>query len=274
MRGVELQSLKNPPICLFGILTSRIKVCAVLIVVIVALRFLMPTQGQVQTTYWIATYAASWSDPRVQISIPSSPPILHDTVSKAIGIWNQALLWFQSTYFSNSITYVFMANAEETGVTVQAVDDATLEKYCQFSSVSQHVGCAPLKLEHGDYGDMITSADIYLLASSASVTNQNLLFELVFSLGLVLGLAEYPSTCSFQDLMCGNNPSPVPSTLDLYAAHLLVEEKGTANVTLPANIPFQQAPIPVPEFHGNSVLLTFTFFSAFALLATRKKKRP
>jgi hypothetical protein len=95
------------------------------------------------------------------------------------------------------------------------------------------------------------------------------------ALGLMLTLIQYSNPCPFSDLMCGNGTMLYPSTLDLYAVHLLGTGKRVTTVTLPSSIPYQEAPIvPIPEFQGTFTLLAFlTMFSALTLLRTRRKGR-
>ena len=165
-----------------------------------------------------------------------------------------------------AVSYQFIASSNGGGVTIQAADLQTLQTYC--STQNTITGCTHLKWD-SDTGAII-AAQTYLLASEFSGSNPNHLYAVLYALGNVMALLGFPAPCPFQDLMCENTPSVYPSTLDLYAAHLLATGKLITKITLPSNIPYQQAPIvPVPEFNATSILLLV--LAATSALILRKR---
>jgi hypothetical protein len=75
--------------------------------------------------------------------------------------------------------------------------------------------------------------------------------------------------------MCEDSSVRYPSTLDLYAVHVLAESNPEKYVTLPANIPYQQSPIPVSEFQSTSTLIIFISVCSTVVLfrSSRRKHR-
>ena len=210
-----------------------------------------------------------WSNPRIQINIPSSPTVLADDLPQAMVIWNQAIKWFESTYYPMDESYYsFISSPNGAGTTFQAVNGQT------FCSTASNISVCALFTINSD-SRYITNAYVEILASELTTSNPAHLSLAVAALGTLIGLIQY-THCPFQDLMCSTLPSGYPSTLDLYAARILAKGNPATNVTLPTSIPYQQAPVvPVPEFHGTSLLISFiAIFSALILLRRSKTKFP
>jgi hypothetical protein len=188
-----------------------------------------------------------------------------------MAIWNHAIAWFQSTYYPLDETYYsFISSPNSTGVSIQAVDLQTLQSYC---STSGGITVCTRYTVNSDSG-YIVDAYVEILASDLTATNPTHMFVVVAALGTLIGLVEYPAPCPFQDLMCASNPTPYPSTLDLYAARLLAEGKRATTVSLPANIPYQPAPVlPVPEFQGVFPLLAFMAISSTLILLRSSRRK-
>jgi hypothetical protein len=250
-------------------LNRRIAAYVFFLALLIAVRFsIVPAQAQ--STYWIGTEGVLWSDPRIQINMPSSPSVLAEDLPQAMVIWNQAIKWFESTYYPlDESYYSFISSVNGAGVTIQAVDLQTLQSLCS-GSTSTTIACGHYMV-NSDSG-FIVSAYVEILASDLTATNPAHLLAVVIALGTLLGLIEYSTPCPFStDLMCGSSSILYPSTLDLYAVHLLANGKRATTVTLPGNIPYQQAPIvPTPEFNGTSILLLVLTASSTLILLRKK----
>jgi len=234
---------------------------------IIARFSIVPTQAQ--STYWITTDGVSWADPRIQITIALSPRVLQADLPEAMAIWNHATTWFESTFYpTDKKFYSFVSSPNSTTITIQAVDLQTLQSYC---STSGGISVCTRYTVNSANG-YVLNAHVEILANDLTTTNPTHLFLVVAALGTLVGLVEYPAPCPFQDLMCASNPTVYPSTLDLYAARLLAQGNRATTTTLPANIPYQQAPtLPVPEFQGASALLALIGVSS-TLILTRLAK--
>ena len=223
----------------------------------------MPVQAQ--TGYWIKTWAISWPDLRIQINILSSySPILRNDLSEAVGIWNNATAWFQSTYYSTELVktnFIFMRSPNDAGVGFTTVKDVTvLEHDCNGNATI--ISCT---IFNG------WEANVEILSSYVTATNPYLLGSMVSILGGLLGLVQFPDPCPFRDLMCTTQTTIYPSTLDLYAAKMMAESKAGQIVILPANIPYEQAPVtPIPEFKATVLLAVLVLFVTTILLKRRQ----
>jgi len=214
-----------------------------------------------------------WPDPRIQINIPSSPTVLADDLPQAMTIWNQAIKWFESTYYPTDENYYsLIVSTNGAGTTFQAVSSQTVQSYC---STSSNISVCTV-YEINPESKYITNSYVEVLASELTTSNPNHLSLVVAALGSLIGLVQYPEPCPFQDLMCATLSTVNPSTLDLYAARTLAKGNPATTVTLPASIPYQQAPIiPVPEFQGTFALMTcMTIFSILLLVRSSKPKFP
>lgn len=251
-------------------MNPRIRARVFFFALLIAVPFLMVT-AHAQTTYSITTQGISWPSSRIQINMPASPAVLQDDLPQAMAIWNHGITWFESTYYPlDESYYSFISSPNSTAVTIQAVNLQTLQSICSTSggiAVCTHFTVNPSS-------GYILDAHVDILASDLVATNPTHLFAVVAALGTLIGLVEYPAPCAFQDLMCASNPTPYPSTLDLYAARLLGEGNRATTVTLPANIPYQQAPVlPVPEFQGVFPLLAFIAVSSTLMLLRSNGRR-
>jgi hypothetical protein len=224
-----------------------------------------------QSTYSITTQGISWSDLRIQINIPATPAVLQGDLLQAIAIWNHEITWFESTYYPLEESYYsFISRPNSTAVSIQPVNLQTLQSIC--STSGGITVCTHFTVNLGS--GYILDAQVDILASDLVATNPTHLFAVVAALGTLIGLVEYPAPCAFQDLMCASNPTPYPSTLDLYAARVLAGHNRVTTVTLPANIPYQQAPVlPVPEFQGVFPLLAFIEVSSTLILLRSNARR-
>ena len=231
---------------------------------------------QAQSSYWIATEGVMWPDPRIQINIPSSPTILHDDLLQAMSVWNQALKWFESTYYPLDENYYrFIPSPNDAGVTVKAVDHIRCVS-SPSNSTFTNATVTPFSCTLYTYNwdnRYIASAYVQIFSSQLTAANPKHLVDVISTLGILLGLVEYSTPCPVaDDLMCEHGSSAYPSTLDLYALHLLSNGKPATNVTLPNDMPYQQASIPTPEFDGTAVLLLVLTGCSAIILARRKSR--
>jgi hypothetical protein len=172
---------------------------------------------------------------------------------QAIQIWNEAQEWLKESYYPTGKIYTLVAS--NTGpVTNQLAEVSELQALCD--NTSQLAGCTTLLWdENHDFH----SATIFLNSNGAFNV-----FVVLHEFGHVLGLPDYPNPCPLDDLMCfdsmlGTNPS----TLDLYAIHLLASGSQSAMVWLPTNIPYatwRRGAEPIPEFSSLSLMLILVTF--------------
>jgi hypothetical protein len=235
---------------------------------------LLSAPAAAQTTYWIGTEGLLWRDPRIQINMPSSQTVLGNDLAQAMTIWNGAIRWFESTYYPlNGGGYSFIPSPNGAGITIRAVDFQTLQSFCPHSTSSVR-SCTDFVYDRDSL--YIEEAYVEILASDLNASSTSHLYDVVFALGTLLGLIEYPAPCPLAtDLMCGNGSTLYPSTLDLYAVHLLAHYKPVTLAHLPGNIPYQQPPtVTTPEFQSAWPLLAFvTMLFALAMLRATRRKR-
>ena len=188
-----------------------------------------------------------WRGTGIRISIPSSPAILSQDLPVAMAIWNNAISWFETTFYPTDTSHFsFISNPNSTVVTFQAVDPQILQAYCPNAGVNV---CTRFSLN--TTMRYVVNASVEIRATDLTSSNPSLSL-VVAALGTLIGLVEYPAPCPFEDLMCADNLAIYPSTLDLYAARLLAQGQSDATVTLPGGVPFQQAPAPPITFSRTS----------------------
>lgn len=232
--------------------------------------------AQADQTYGIPLMGWSW-DPKVPIVvlIPSSPKYAHDYVADTLRIWNGAQQWFAMTYFPNNATFTFVEwrSGESWDVDVRFLPSHTAY-FASTPCPADSDTCA--SKEEVDF-DMAHPGYV------PSAKPNWMLHTSVHEFGHVLGL-DHTSTLS--DLMCGGSYSKLcldrfddttPSTLDLYAVHLLANPQGSFPnfqfVTLPGSIPYRvNTPTTVSEF-GNYVTV-FMLTIGFTAFLKRKIRAP
>ncbi len=160
---------------------------------------------------------------QVKIAVPATPKWAHDAVLDAMRIWNEGQLWFKEKYFKTGEVYTFIESA--SGIEVRFVyrDQSTT-------------------------GAVLETPKGRVISLRLTDSNNNTISDAVLAsctaheLGHILGLGH---TSVHLDLMGALVIPGTPSTLDLYAAHLLAGGfKERAMVTLPSNIPY----VAVPEY--------------------------
>ena len=202
----------------------------------------------------------------IPVTIPASPSWAHDQVAKALPIWSSAQQWFAATYFPGNAVFTFAEVPEQNATDLVHVSVSFVPSHSLYNihCPAESVGCA-----HNDkvYFDM------------ASMPQQWMLHSAVHEFGHILGLGH---TSTLNDLMCGDpykctypDNVVVPSTLDLYAVHLIAVEPVLdhvyGSVTLLSSIPYLvNPPITVPEF---SLSIGVTILSLLSCLVIVHFKR-
>jgi hypothetical protein len=240
--------------CLRDLSTNVIKLC---VIGLLAILCLTTPIVQAEFSYLIPTFGASWVTRMIDVSIPSQPAIAYGLVVRAVEIWNEAQLWFRSTYLHNGNVYTFVLGKQKPGVLVEFTDYWTVSNYCPSFPLGV-AGCT-----HVRWNDSwnITLALVYLDTNTLTQQGQlnDSIFLVLHEVGHALGLRDLPSSssspCPIQDLMCLYHADEYPSTLDLYALHELAGRNREADVLLPSNIPYSYY---VPPMSMNRPLSGFS----------------
>jgi hypothetical protein len=178
-----------------------------------------------------------YSELTIKIFIPSSPQWAYDVVLNATNAWNQAQLWYlQNTPSATAYTFV----ETNDGTATSAV---SFSMPAEFASIA--VGWTSYKFAAGSRTS-ITSTQTYLTprifndAGASNATARRYAFWLALhELGRILGLG---SVLDGKDIMEPRytpervSGTPMLSTLDLYAVHVLAEGQAPTFVTLPYGV--------------------------------------
>ena len=173
--------------------------------------------------------------PSLDVSVEVPRGWAADSVREAMQIWNQAQIWFARTYFPNGRVYTFTeANAHYVHV-----------RWAPYTPI---YGGEALYNCVGDNGMNCTVMIVLTYNNGTNLSSATILHVALHEFGHVLGLRHANPNIIPEDLMNPGwpaNPAMAPSTLDLYAVHLLASAIGTISrlgsgdiVTLPANIPY------------------------------------
>jgi len=195
----------------------------VLLLLALSARGMAPTvEVNAQAQY---TIPVNWqlAPGQVKIAVPATPKWAHDAVLDAMRIWNEGQLWFKEKYFKTGEVYTFSESV--SGIEVRFVyrDQSTT------GVVLESPRGRVISLRLTDLNNN-TISNVVLASCSAH------------ELGHILGLGH---TSVHLDLMGGLVAPGAPSTLDLYAVHLLAGGlKERVIVTLPSDIPY----VDLPEY--------------------------
>jgi hypothetical protein len=225
--------------------------------------------AQNATTYTIPLEDCYWHTLTVGVQVPTNPDWLREAVQYSITEWNTAQEWFASKYFPGSPTYHLTTTSPV--VTFQVVDPNQLSGNHPALAYPYCSGARLVKVR------IVVSSGLgnFVNLTLSSVIGQTVTHEVGHALGLGHPAIPY-------DLMCGEdcvNAPSIPSTLDLYALHLLASNSigSSLAVTLPSNIPYAIAfsNVPIAEFPTDSIVLICALLSVFAveMLRHREVKR-
>ena len=194
--------------------------------------------AQAKTAYSMPTFGASWASQTLVVNVPAQPTAARDIVARAVEIWNQAQLWFKTTYFPKGNAYTFLIGKHPANVLVDFSDYWSVSNYCPSIPLGVE-GCTTLRW---NLANNITQAIVFLDTKRLTQPNNDSIFLVLHEFGHALGLPDLPltptSTCQFQDLLCLYYLDQYPSTLDLYTLHELAGGNRQTIASLPSNIPY------------------------------------
>jgi hypothetical protein len=200
---------------------------------------LAPTvQAATQTQYTIPLGVSRWNQYEIAFKIQSTPKWAHDTVLVAMNLWNQAQEWFKQAYYPNGLVYHLSESQNSTNQV--AFENTYSPDYGGYAQGDRN-------------GRTTTRSEVVLVlvyASGREISPEVLLELAVHEFGHVLGLEH---TAVLSDIMCStklnqceNTDNVLPSTLDLYAVHIIAEGQLPTSITLPASITYMPAPVNLP----------------------------
>jgi len=197
-------------------------------------------------SYVIPLEGARWKSSAIAVHIYGGASWQQNQTYQAMQIWNQAQLWFTREYFQNSPVYVFTVGDSSAPVQVNLLNASTI------------VGSIQAWTEYHAQNGFMESASVKI---AARYSRNALLILSVHELGHVLGLSHV--SCCEKDLMnaypVANSASPFPTTLDLYAVHILASsDLVPSQVSLLRTIPYGTAPtseVGLPEFPDLLIVL-------------------
>ena len=182
---------------------------------------------------------------------------------QALQVWNQAQLWFARAYFPNSSVYMLEVGDSSAQVQVKLLASSTV--------VGSIQGWTDYRAQNG----IMESASVKIAAKNSA---EAILVLSVHELGHVLGIGHV--SCCGKDLMNAypvtNAASYIPTTLDLYAVHVLASGGLMPRyVSLPNKIAYQTVPnteLALPEL-PNLLYVLILVSSLMLVLRRRLKKR-
>jgi len=190
-------------------------------------------------SYVIPLVGGRWSSNKIQVYVSGGEEWQRNQTLQAMQLWNEAQLWFAREYFPNSSIYILEVGDSSAPVQVTILNSSTV--------VDNILGWTDYHTENG----VIESAKVTIAATDSQ--HAALLLS-AHELGHVLGLGD-DLICCKKDLMNAfifkNNVSALPTTLDLYALHVLATANAIPSfVWLSNQIPYQTA-LSIPQFIGS-----------------------
>ena len=232
---------------------ARIPILLLLLAITLSLPLVHADPG----SYVIPLEGARWTSNIIPVYVSGGDEDQQNQLLQAMQLWNQAQLWFAKEYSPNSSVYTLEQGDASAPVQVTLLNSTSI--------VENILGWTDYRAANGAFESM-------RVRIAADYSDRIVLLLGAHELGHVLGLGDDVICCK-KDLMnafpTGNNVSALPTTLDLYALHVLsIANAIPSFVWLPNQIPYQTAvanptlngspgliPIPVPETHHGKNLV-------------------
>ena len=186
-----------------------------------------------QSTFVIPLEGGRWRTYSISIFVPVAPSWAHNATLRAMSDWNAAQAWFASIYYPGSSYYILLNGGNSSAAQVQLLDTHATDY-------------TTLKIVPRFQKDNATIVSV--VVHVGTIVDEVLFHEIVMhELGHVLGLG-HVKCCYQEDLMYPiANPYAArqyfPSTLDLYALHVLATERTIpSSVMLPVHIQYLTVP--------------------------------
>ena len=170
----------------------------------------------------------------IGLRIQATPQWAHDIVLSASLVWNQAQVWYQQTNSSTGAVYTFV----EAGNGSATVNFSMPQAYSGIAVGWTNYKFAPLSRV------IIVSTQTFLdpnvfnsLQENNATTRQSAFWLALHELGRVLGLGSVLDGHDIMDpLWTPYRATPMLSTLDVYALHVLASGGVPNFVTLPSSV--------------------------------------
>ena len=235
-------TLSTQPVVTFGDAAVRsrkscstrfsLTVEAILLILIFIFLSTYPVSAS-QSTFVIPLEGGRWRRYSISVYVPRAPSRAHNATLRAMSDWNAAQAWFASTYYPGSPYYVLLKGDNSSSAQVQLLDTHSTDY-------------TTLKIVPRFQKDNATIVSV--VVHVGTIADQVLFHEVVMhELGHVLGLG-HVKCCYQEDLMypIANAYAArqyFPSTLDLYALHVLaIERTIPLSVMLPMHIQYLTVP--------------------------------
>jgi len=233
----------------------------ILLSLLIAVLIVVPSVYAESVRYVIPLEGSKWKSSIIQVHVSGGEEWQRNQTLQALLIWNRAQLWIASEYFPNSSVYTFEEGDSNAPVQVTLLNSGTV------------VGSIEAWTDYHAQKGVIESATVKIADQN---TQEALLLLNVHELGHVLGLGHV--SCCDSDLMIpypvDRQASYLPTTLDLYAVHVLgTSEYMPTLVFLPNSIPYRTIPeaeLTLPE--SLNFLAILLVVPVITLFSNRKKK--
>ena len=207
-------------------MSTRIFILLIILTIMIA----FPPVHADSDAYVIPLEGARWSSSTIRVYISGGEVWQQNQALQAMQLWNQAQLWFAKEYFPNSLVYTFEVGDSSAPVRVTLLNSSTI--------VENILGWTDYHMQNR----VIDSVNVRIAAANSA---RAVLVLSSHELGHVLGLGDDVICCK-KDLMNAfpimDNVSALPTTLDLYALHVLAIANAIPSfVWLPNGIPYETA---------------------------------
>lgn len=178
-------------------------------------------------------------------------------------VWNQSQIWFKQTYFASGQVYFLVSADKKAEITVR------------FIGVNVHGNYAGLTNFTSWKNNQIMGVLITIAGITTSIPNTDeeeaIRSVTLHEFGHALGLGHAPLPADIMSLYAN---AESPSTLDLYAVHVLAEGSTPPSATLPTQIPYMIPPdsaLALPEFGEVACLLPVLLLSSLLIVRDQRK---